>query len=117
MINKEKNKLIEEQKIAATFFIIALVLMLYLLNEKQNQNIKTHANNADTKQLALFNKVLILCIYLSFLYISYVSYQKSGSSTDEVAVIAAVIAVIPPIIMLYAYYLAQNDSTTMNPLL
>lgn len=117
MINEDERDLIKIQEIAAIFFIVALSIMIYLLNKKLKQNIPSYVDNKNTERLSEFNKIFILGIFLAFLYISYTSYKKSGNYADGVAAISAAIAVIPPIIMIYALYLAKYYPRTMNPLL
>ena len=113
---KLEDNLITNQQIAVFIFVIALFIMEYLLAQKKQSNI-SHASNPNTKNLALFNKFLILFVYLYFLYISYQSSKNSKAKADHIALISAIIAVIPPIIMIYAFLEAQGEENVVNPLL
>ena len=117
MKSNEEIKLIDEQSIGAFIFIIALSIMLYLLHIKRTDEIENHATNEETKDWALFAKALIFAVYLLFLSVSYTSYKESGNKIDGLALIASIIAILPPAIMIVAFILAQDDDTTMNPLL
>jgi len=114
---QEEIELIDEQSVGAFIFIIALSIMLYLLHVKRVNEMDNHATNPGTKDLAFFNKLLVISVYLLFLSVSYSSYKESGNKLDGLALIASIIAVLPPIIMVIAFILAQDDGDTMHPLL
>ena len=107
--NNFKNFLIKNQKAATSLFIIALLISLYLLNQRDQNNLSSN------KGLSIFNKSLIIFVYFYYLYISYNAYQKSKSKSDNIALISSVLSAIPPIIMLILYLVSENDPNKLNP--
>jgi len=110
MNNKKiSDYLLENQEVAVILYLIALFIMFYLANNRLNNPDK------NVNDLALFNKFLIIGVYLYFIYISYVAYKNSNSKLDYIALISSVIAAIPPFIILFLFLEAQGDQSTLNP--
>ena len=91
-------------------------------NEKLNlEDKKAFINGEDNYNTTLFNRILILAIAISFLYINYKSYKlakikKENVSNYQLQVLVAVISVIASLISLYVVSRSKNSSAVETTL-
>lgn len=120
-MKKEETRLINIQLYTLFFSLLSVLISIALtLNEKLNlEDKKTFINNKDNYNTTLFNRILILAISISFLYINYKSYnlakkKKENINNYQLQVLVALISVIASLISLYVVSRSKKDDMNAN---
>ena len=120
-MKKEETRLINIQLYTLFFSLLSVLISIALtFNEKLNlEDKKTFINNKDNYNTTLFNRILILAISISFLYINYKSYnlakkKKENINNYQLQVLVALISVIASLISLYVVSRSKKDDMNAN---
>ena len=120
-MKKEEMRLINIQLYTLFFSLLSVLISIALtFNEKLNlEDKKTFINNKDNYNTTLFNRILILAISISFLYINYKSYnlakkKKENINNYQLQVLVALISVIASLISLYVVSRSKKDDMNAN---
>ena len=108
-MDKEKEvKLLDIQLIATILYIVSLIISISLtINDKQiTQKKKSIFNNNQAKNLAIFNRIFIVGLTLTFLYISYqnrdiAKKEKKKIWPFDLQMYASELSLLATIIVLY----------------
>lgn len=105
---EEKIKLLDTQIIGSIFFIGTLVVSILLTINQRNYtlNKKTIFSAKTTYIISNANRIVVLCVVITFLYISYkqkkLAEVKDGNVVlNNLDVFAGTLSVISAIIVLY----------------
>jgi hypothetical protein len=106
--NNNNIKYINVQIIATYLYIVSLCISLLLTyNEKfEIQNKKTIFTNKSSNRLSIFNRILVVGIVLTFLYINYKSFinakkKKKDLTPFSLQLTASELSTISAVIVLY----------------
>lgn len=104
----EEVKIINIQLIATYLYIASLIISLFLTYNDKNKtlNKKGLFSKKKENQLSIFNRILVVGLSLTFLYISYKNRNIAISKNESVnpfnlQLIASEIATLSAIIVLY----------------
>lgn len=104
----EEVKIINIQLIATYLYIASLIISLFLTYNDKNKtlNKKELFSKKKENQLSIFNRILVVGLSLTFLYISYKNRNIAISKNESVnpfnlQLIASEIATLSAIIVLY----------------
>lgn len=108
-MDKEKEvKLLDIQLIATILYIVSLIISISLtINDKQiTQKKKSIFTNNQAKNLAIFNRIFIVGLTLTFLYISYqnrdiAKKEKKKIWPFDLQMYASELSLLATIIVLY----------------
>lgn len=105
---EEKLKLLDTQIIGSIFFIITLLVSILLTINQRNYtlNKKPLFNAKTTYVISNANRIVVLCIVITFLYISYKQKKLAEAKDSNVTLnnwdlFAGTLSVISAIIVLY----------------
>lgn len=106
MDSQKEIKLLDLQNITTILFIGSLIISLYITTEDKKQRIYPNESHKDMSSISIFNRFFVLCLSLSYLYISYETRKiakNKGEKTDllNLQVIASEISTLSTIIVLY----------------
>ncbi len=108
-MDKEKEvKLLDIQLIATILYIVSLIISISLtINDKQiTQKKKSIFTNNQAKNLSIFNRIFIVVLTLTFLYISYqnrdiAKKEKKKIWPFDLQMYASELSLLATIIVLY----------------
>ena len=108
-MDKEKEvKLLDIQLIATILYIVSLIISISLtINDKQiTKKKKSIFTNNQAKNLSIFNRIFIVGLTLTFLYISYqnrdiAKKEKKKIWTFDLQMYASELSLLATIIVLY----------------
>lgn len=107
-MKQEEIRLINIQLYTLIFSLISILISIALTyNEKLNlEGLEPFINSEDNYNTTLFNRILILAIAVSFLYINYQSYKLSKEKEEnvrnyQIQVFVAILSTIAAAISLY----------------
>lgn len=108
-MDKEKEvKLLDIQLIATILYIVSLIISISLtINDKQiTQKKKSIFTNNQAKNLAIFNRIFIVGLTLTFLYISYqnrdiAKKEKKKIWPFDLQMYASELSLLATVIVLY----------------
>lgn len=116
-MKQEEIRLINIQLYTLIFSLISILISIALTyNEKLNlEGFKPFINNEDNYNTTLFNRILILAIAISFLYINYQSYILSKEKEEnvrnyQIQVFVAILSTIAAAISLYVVSRSKKSS-------
>ncbi len=118
---KDKEiKLLDLQIVLTVIYIVSLVLSIFLT---YNDRIKLSDNKnifskKQSKNYSIFNRVLVLVLTLSFLFINYENYKISkqkGEKLDNASlqILASEISTVATIIVLYVVLKSAGEDYTI----
>lgn len=125
-MNKKEEEFIDIQLLALIFTLISVVISLLLTyNQKlELKNLKTLFNSKTTFKITKFNRILILILGITFLYVNYNLYKISKKEGEDLKpyilqIFASVLTVITALITLYVVFLSNkgNVSDIENPII
>lgn len=108
MDKKKEVKLLDIQLIATILYIVSLIISISLtINDKQiTQKKKSIFTNNQAKNLSIFNRIFIVGLTLTFLYISYqnrdiAKKEKKKIWPFDLQMYASELSLLATIIVLY----------------
>ena len=118
---KDKEiKLLDLQIVLTVIYIVSLVLSIFLT---YNDRIKLSDNKnifskKQSKNYSIFNRVLVLVLTLSFLFINYENYKitkQKGEKLDNASlqILASEISTVATIIVLYVVLKSVGEDYTI----
>ncbi len=118
---KDKEiKLLDLQIVLTVIYIVSLVLSIFLT---YNDRIKLSDNKnifskKQSKNYSIFNRVLVLVLTLSFLFINYENYKitkQKGEKLDNASlqILASEISTVATIIVLYVVLKSAGEDYTI----
>lgn len=115
---KEKEaKLLEFQIILSSIFIITLIVSIFLTYDEEQKllNKYRYITDEQAKYLELINRLIIIFIVFSFLYINIVQCQidkEKGDSTktDMQQILASILVCTSSLIILYVIFENWNEN-------
>ncbi len=118
---KDKEiKLLDLQIVLTVIYIVSLVLSIFLT---YNDRIKLSDNKnifskKQSKNYSIFNRVLVLVLTLSFLFINYENYKitkQKGEKLDNASlqILASEISTVATIIVLYVVLKSTGEDYTI----
>ncbi|MBQ9318341.1 MAG: hypothetical protein IJR82_01765 [Bacilli bacterium] len=125
-MKKEEEKYLDIQIIALIFTLISVIISLLLsYNQKlEIQGSKTLFTSKKTFQITKYNRLLILILGITFLYINYNLYKiskKEGENLKpyELQILASILTVITALITLYVVSLSNKGEVAdiENPII
>lgn len=126
ILKKEEEKYLDIQIIALIFTLISVIISLLLsYNQKlEIQGSKTLFTSKKTFQITKYNRLLILILGITFLYINYNLYKiskKEGENLKpyELQILASILTVITALITLYVVSLSNKGEVAdiENPII
>lgn len=116
-MKEEEIKLIDLQMYTLIFSLISILISIALTyNEKLNlEGKEPFIDSEDNYNATLFNRILILLIAISFLYINYKSYKIAKTKEENVSnyqlqVFVAIISTVAAAISLYVVSRSKQSS-------
>lgn len=103
----DEKDLLKQQMITTSIYVICLLVSLSLTyDEYLKQDKKKMYNNKDAQDIAVTNRVIILVLSLSYLYINYVNRENAKNNNKDLnffnlQLSASALALIASIIVLY----------------
>lgn len=125
-MNKKEEEYINIQIIALVFTLVSVVISLLLTyNQKlEIKNLKTLFNSKTTFKITKFNRIIILILGITFLYVNYNLYKLSKKEGEDLKpyilqIFASVLTVITALITLYVVTLSNKGdvSDIENPII
>lgn len=126
---KEEVFLLDLQLISSSIFIIAsIVSLLITYNEKLTvTNRKKLFTNKETLNISFYNRIVILVVVVTSLYVGYKNYINEKNNTvakykSSLLLSTNVLTLISAIVILFVSYLNKNEqsltvSDIENPLI
>lgn len=126
---KEEAFLLDLQLISSSIFIIAsIVSLLITYNEKLTiTNRKKLFTNKETLNISFYNRIVILVVVVTSLYVGYKNYINEKNNTvakykSSLLLSTNVLTLISAIVILFVSYLNKNEqsltvSDIENPLI
>lgn len=108
-MNNTKEKeimLLDLQNLTTIIFIVSLIISIYITSVDKNKIKNPNKKYNDTSNISIFNRVLVVVLSLSYLYISYSNKEIAkikGKKTNlfNLQVLASEISLVSTIIVLY----------------
>ncbi len=108
-MNNTKEKeimLLDLQNLTTIIFIASLIISIYITSVDKNKIKNPNKKYNDTSNISIFNRVLVVVLSLSYLYISYSNKEIAkikGKKTNlfNLQVLASEISLVSTIIVLY----------------
>lgn len=116
--NEKEIKLLDIQNITTIIFIGSLLVSIYITNVDKDTLINPDEKHPNTATISIFNRLLVLAVTLSFLYISYEN-RKLAIEKDENAdlfnlqITASTFSTIAAIIVLYVVIKSVGQNYTI----
>ena len=130
MNNREykETKLLSTQLYTLLFSLISvLVSILLTYNQKLSiEKKKTIFNTNESRNISLYNRILITLIAIVFLYVNFKQYildrdtnNKNNLRNDELQVYASIITIVASLITVYVAVTSSNNSISdiENPII
>ncbi|MEG2321957.1 MAG: hypothetical protein RSB71_00505 [Bacilli bacterium] len=107
---KKEVELLNLQILASFLFIISVIISIIIVYDEKQEILKqpTIFSKEFDKYLNLFNRILVVLLALTFLYINCQSYKKATTSLLE-QVIASLLTVVASFIILNVVIKRWND--------
>lgn len=116
--NSQEINLLDIQNIATFLYIISLLISIYLTNyDKETLENKPHSCSPTTYQrLAIFNRVFVITLTLTYLYINYANQNIARQKKEDLSsfrwqISASWLSLVATLIALYVVVHYQNYTT------
>jgi uncharacterized membrane protein YbhN (UPF0104 family) len=118
-INKKEINLLNLQSIATSIYIISLLISIYITNVDKDRTINPNKKHKNTINISIFNRVLVLILTFTFLYINYENRKlaiKKGEKPDlfNLQILSSELIVLSSIIVLYVVIKSAGKNYTIT---
>ena len=115
---KEEVKILDLQILITCIYIASLIISIYITYIDKQNNLNPNKKYPDTKNISIFNRILIVILTLGFLYISFQNRNigiKKGRKPDlfNLQVVASEISLLSTIIVLYVVIKSMGENYTI----
>ena len=112
---KEEVKILDLQILITCIYIASLIISIYITYIDKQSNLNPNKKYPDTKNISIFNRILIVILTLGFLYISFQNRNigiKKGRKPDlfNLQVVASEISLLSTIIVLYVVIKSMGEN-------
>lgn len=117
-MNKREIELLDLQNLTTIIYIGSLLISIYITSIDKNRIIDKNKNYKDTSNLSKFNRILVVILTLSYLYINYenrkiVKKKKGNLSLSNLQIMASEISLVSTIIVTYVVFKSLGDNYTI----
>ena len=115
---EKEVKILDLQILITCIYIISLFISIYITYIDKKSTISPNKKYPDTKNISIFNRILIVILTLGFLYISIQNKEigiKKGRKPDlfNLQVMASEISLLSTIIVLYVVIKSMGENYTI----
>ncbi len=117
-MKKREIELLDLQNLTTIIYIGSLLISIYITSIDKNRIIDKNKNYKDTSNLSKFNRILVVILTLSYLYINYenrkiVKKKKGNISLSNLQIMASEISLVSTIIVTYVVFKSLGDNYTV----
>lgn len=117
-MKKREIELLDLQNLTTIIYIGSLLISIYITSIDKNRIIDKNKNYKDTSNLSKFNRILVVILTLSYLYINYenrkiVKKKKGNLSLSNLQIMASEISLVSTIIVTYVVFKSLGDNYTI----
>ena len=117
-MKKREIELLDLQNLTTIIYIGSLLISIYITSIDKNKIIDKNKNYKDTSNLSKFNRILVVILTLSYLYINYenrkiVKKKKGNLSLSNLQIMASEISLVSTIIVTYVVFKSLGDNYTI----